>query len=1294
MRNSIARIMVILMIAVNFLPILSMGAPKEPRLPNEKVIAKSGMWYSEYLDFDGKSNLIVGYTGGMVEGSINDEDEQEEEHNVQIPTSYAEVTRFIGPMKFNISDKTLITGVYIPFEGTGIGPMELYIQDSRGNIYQGFEGTSDIIGGIGVSDDDGNFTASERNTSYFFAPLMDMILPAGDYTLVLDGNDIPMSTFLVKGMDYSAYEKYLEALMENTLEEEEITDEEYDPYVNFGEEELLELYELYIEDWEAGYVDQGIGTTADLLAPSFYFENEMSLDQIILNTYNQGQGSIPGIIYVLDELGNELFSLSAQGASLGDVPNGLWTATPNVLLPPGQYYLDMSNPMALNYEENGEPMFYIGASLPAPPMTDFTGTYKVWLDMYKTRTLMGPVSGGERSFYLEDYPLSVLDYGDTIELLGQYEGMPFSQICTVTERDVNGLTAQFSFAADLTNLPYKANIAAISEVTLKKEVNGRITIGMAGEGYYSRAASKEKGADENTYSLSLRGGRVKKELPPFVMAALRKAYGVGNIPGPNTPFEAGVGMLFPPLVGLVVSVILDLLKPKELVTELSIGEQAMKNANNSLGKGLIDEREADAWKKLADALGNSGGDPEDAVSIGDNEIVPGEASTGDAGGSYENEDYGNDYNNEDHGNEDYGQEEVSEDYSGQETSSNHNKEDSTQTEGYEEPIPDRPEEPETMVITTTHNGAQELIVRDPETGGWVHSESGNPFDLEKHQRESPGRFEEVRRQNEHNKELEQKGQTGMQQAMKEIDDRYEQEMATIQQEIDKRKLEQLKRDMEWLEYEREKANKQNNIGRIIGDSVVNIGDELVETAVVVGTGISNAASEAKRTIDDIRRDPSIIKKTIEDSIDDINKGYELAKQTAKKTVDQIVKNPEIIIETAVDLGKKTGKVVVNVGKAIINTVKDPKKAWEFIKSTTGIDDFEKSWDPNIPLVKRIGHVATGTIKLGTTIATAGKAGAAIKKGAGKLGSLVDDLVNIGGKSMAKKGAKITKGIKPALKIKSGLGYKTGKKLPNMDGITQKSKIIVQNTADDFGVQIHARPTTKNAKTWIDSGKAVPKAQDMKAKTLDVVDEILGGPKNTEGLVGYYKPKLPPKNVMRSLHPNTQKEIVKKYVERRREYHKLSKVMKQYEAQGKYKVIEGRVFDIKSKKYITGDLDGFDVTNFDGTPVRPSIKKQVMDKLGKTPDSNVMHEDLMSWVNEEKAAFDLKAKAKMINAAKEGEKGLTTFNPLNKPTSTYQTGAKIPVDKLDQVLKGDWSGIPDDEVEAIIELFRSSGMEVG
>ena len=204
-------------------------------------------------------------------------------------------------------------------------------------------------------------------------------------------------------------------------------------------------------------------------------------------------------------------------------------------------------------------------------------------------------------------------------MIGQYEGMTFSQNCPVLEREENKAVAEVNFAADLTKLPYNANIAARAEVTFTKEANGRIAISMDGQGFYSRAATEDKGADENTYSLSMRGNLVKKDLPPYVMVAIATAYGAGNIPGPDSPAEAAVGMLFPPLVGLIVSLLQGLLRPKELVSSLSVGEQAMKDANRSLGKGLYTEEEARAWATMADALGASGGDPEDAVSIGDNE---------------------------------------------------------------------------------------------------------------------------------------------------------------------------------------------------------------------------------------------------------------------------------------------------------------------------------------------------------------------------------------------------------------------------------------------------------------------------------------------------------------------------------------------------------------------------------------------------------------------------------------------------------------------------------------------------
>jgi hypothetical protein len=48
-------------------------------------------------------------------------------------------------------------------------------------------------------------------------------------------------------------------------------------------------------------------------------------------------------------------------------------------------------------------------------------------------------------------------------------------------------------------------------------------------------------------------------------------------------------------------------------------------------------------------------------------------------------------------------------------------------------------------------------------------------------------------------------------------------------------------------------------------------------------------------------------------------------------------------------------------------------------------------------------------------------------------------------------------------------------------------------------------------------------------------------------------------------------------------------------------------------------------------------------------SNVEHHDVMSW-KEGGVEFSAKAKEKMIEAAMEEGKGLTSYNPLSEPTA--------------------------------------------
>lgn len=1218
MKKLSAKILLLVLICLYMLPLtaLAAGDSPPPREPYEKVAAKKGTWYAEQIAYDGKSNLVVGYKGSY-------------------ETEAAEPI-----LEFKLSEKILLTGVYVPYQGMETGEVELTILDSRGNMYQGFAADQAFTGGIREENTDIKIrqAAGERNTSYTFIPQYNLTLPKGDYALYLDGAQLPVDACLIKGYSFPAYKRYLEKLQEWAWENEE-REEAAEAFASFGNEDLSELFEQFMVGEESEEEPEWEETPRKYIAPVFALDGEYTIDEIILSTWNNGEGANPGVIKILDEAKKEVAAYKAQGASQGGAANTLWVVGPGITLPAGAYTIDMDAQDALDFDETGQPVFYIGTSVPAPPPFNYSGTYRIWLDVFKTRTLAGLADSGKVSFDLNDFELTVLDKGSFIELIGQYEGIPFSQNCEVLEREEKSLKAAFNFMADLTKLSYDAKIGARAEVTLSQGNAGRVDIAMGGTASYSREATKERGADQNSYDLALRGNRVKKDLPPFVMTAIAKAYGAGNVPGPDSPAQAAAGILFPPLVGLVVSVLQELLKPKEripdlgnLPTKLSVGEQAMKDANQSLGKGLYSEEEAKAWAMMADALGASGGDAEDAVSIGDNErpggadyVAPQESSGGGGYDDYDSQDYGSDEDLS------FGKPDVPD-----------------ETPGYAPPGQDEqpytgaqiPAEPESMVVTTSAHGAQTLITRDPATGQWVNAETGNPFDLEAHQKNFPKQVKEYDEFTKHNEELEKTGQTAMQKGLDEISKKEKEGFDAIQKEIDKRRIEQLKREQESLEWEMEHAQKTSGWGRIIGDTVKNAGDEVVDAAKTLGKGAKDAVvwtgETLGTTVGMAVYDPEQALKNIGESYESVKNTLGAAKDKVVGAAQEVYNKPWIVVQG-----------VMNTGKAVVDTVTDPKKAWEFAKDTVGAADFEKSLDPNLSLIDRIGHTFAGTVKLGATIGTAGQAGAALK-GAGKLAGVADDLLAAGGKKLATKAP--VQGIKPALEYKVGPTYATNKKTPNLAGVTKTSQKIIQNTADDFGVQIKARPTTPQAEKWLNSGKAAPKPLEIKAKTLNKMDELLGGPQGKEGLVGYYKPKLPPEGVMKNLSQETQKKLIQQYEERSKEFSKLADTMKQYEKSGKYTVADGVVYN-KNGKVITGDVDIFDIVNYDGSPVKESVKKQVIASMSSKKGSNVMHEGLMSW---EKGGVDFSqaAKDKMIDAATKSTpgKGLTSYNPLSGPTS--------------------------------------------
>ena len=115
MKKWLAKVFILCFTLLNLLPltVLATGGSAAPDKPYEKVAAESGRWYTESLAHNGKTNLVVGYTGSW--------------------KSSGEVQ-----MSFVINEKTVLSGIYLPLAGNVEGEVVLLLTDADGNSYKGF----------------------------------------------------------------------------------------------------------------------------------------------------------------------------------------------------------------------------------------------------------------------------------------------------------------------------------------------------------------------------------------------------------------------------------------------------------------------------------------------------------------------------------------------------------------------------------------------------------------------------------------------------------------------------------------------------------------------------------------------------------------------------------------------------------------------------------------------------------------------------------------------------------------------------------------------------------------------------------------------------------------------------------------------------------------------------------------------------------------------------------------------------------------------------------------------------
>ncbi|MFJ6806659.1 hypothetical protein ACIQRK_11560 [Streptomyces anulatus] len=262
------------------------------------------------------------------------------------------------------------------------------------------------------------------------------------------------------------------------------------------------------------------------------------------------------------------------------------------------------------------------------------------------------------------------------------------------------------------------------------------------------------------------------------------------------------------------------------------------------------------------------------------------------------------------------------------------------------------------------------------------------------------------------------------------------------------------------------------------------------------------------------------------------------------------------------------------------------------------------------------------------------------------------------------------------------------------GIPEKNFDKFRNVARDRNVVVDVRPTNPSAPKWLDTG-AMPKPQDIKAKTVNEVDVLLGADAETVGLVGYFEPVLPDQG---SVSVDAWDRVVSRFNQRSTEFHELAGKMAQYEADGKFTVHEGIVFGFDGegeRRPITGDHDLFDVSSPDGARISPLDHDALIDEM-RAKDMAVAHGAHMFW--NPPTAFDKSVFDKIVSSH-EGATGepLLRFSPGNdhavlvhpEPRPDSPPPARPESIAEDMQLSGKDTGTPGlaDTVRADGQVFR-------
>ncbi|MBV9582881.1 MAG: hypothetical protein JO057_30215 [Chloroflexi bacterium] len=230
-----------------------------------------------------------------------------------------------------------------------------------------------------------------------------------------------------------------------------------------------------------------------------------------------------------------------------------------------------------------------------------------------------------------------------------------------------------------------------------------------------------------------------------------------------------------------------------------------------------------------------------------------------------------------------------------------------------------------------------------------------------------------------------------------------------------------------------------------------------------------------------------------------------------------------------------------------------------------------------------------------------------------------------------------------------------------NGLPPDSAAAFQAFADEHDVVIKVRPTNTASLPVLQEG-GLPKAEIVKAKTLNRTDMLIGGPPGQQGKVGFFEPTMPPGDILDVLSPEARQQVIDRFNQRLEEYHHYRDEYAQLAAEGLVRIENGvlQIADPRQAatpdaprgpfKDVGGDHDVYDIRHSDGSPLTDAQRALASNML-RSMGINVEHGYHTAWQQDSPGTYSPEADAKIRNQHTDREP-LVAFVPKSPPREVF------------------------------------------